>query len=93
MADQANIEIAALQTEIKQLRANFAKLTKKMSEISGNGLAGTRQTQASAETVWGEVQRQAGSLGREIEERPIAAALTALGAGLLLGRLLSPRLG
>ena len=93
MADQAKTEIAALQTEIKQLRVDFAKLTDTMRDIASNGAAGTDQAQASIETVWSEVQRQAGSLGREIEERPIAAALTAFGAGLLLGRLFSPRHG
>jgi hypothetical protein len=93
MADQAKTEIAALQTEIKQLRADFAKLTDTMSDIASNGVAGAGQAQASAEKVWSEVQRQAGSLGREIEERPIAAALTAFGAGLFLGRLLSARRG
>ena len=98
MADKANPEIAALQAEIHQLRSDFAKLTDTMGEIAthgvaGNGFAGSGQTQAAAETVWSEVQRQAGSLGREIEERPIAAALTAFGAGLFLGRLLTGRRG
>ena len=101
MADQAKTEITALQTELKQLRADFAKLTDTMNEIAssgvartvGNGIGTTAELQASAEKVWSEVQRQAGSLGREIEERPITAALTAFGAGLFLGRLLSSRHG
>jgi ElaB/YqjD/DUF883 family membrane-anchored ribosome-binding protein len=89
MADQAKTEIAELQSEIKQLRADFAKLTDTMSDIASNVVAGTGEPLASAEKVWDEVQRQAGSLGREIEERPIAAVLTAFGAGLFLGRLLT----
>ncbi|MGC2411796.1 MAG: hypothetical protein WA459_03740 [Stellaceae bacterium] len=93
MAEKANADIDALQTEIKQLRADFAKLTDTMRDIENNGVAQTGHAQASAEKVWSEVQRQAGSLGREIEERPIAAALTAFGAGLFLGRLLTARRG
>ncbi len=93
MAEKANAEIAALEAEIQQLRADFAKLTDTMSEMATNGVDGTGEPYASAEKVWSEVQRQAGSLGREIEERPIAAALTAFGAGLFLGRLLTARRG
>jgi hypothetical protein len=83
MANQPNTDIATLQTEIEQLRADFAKLA-----------AGVGQPMLPpAENIWTEVQRQAGSLGREIEERPIAAALTAFGAGILLGHLLNARRG
>ncbi|HEV2334827.1 MAG TPA: hypothetical protein VGS13_04985 [Stellaceae bacterium] len=100
MAEKANAEIAALEAEIQQLRADFAKLNDTMSGIAmngvagtPNGVAGTGEPYASAEKIWSEVQRQAGSLGREIEERPIAAAFTAFGAGLFLGRLLTARRG
>ena len=49
--------------------------------------------QASTEKVWTEVKRQAGSVGREIEDRPITAVLTAFGAGVLLGLLLNRHRG
>ena len=100
MAEKPNAEIASLHAELQQLRDDFAKLTDTIGEIGTNGVAGTLNgvagnghAYASAEKVWSEVQRQAGSLGREIEERPIAAALTAFGAGLFLGRLLTARRG
>jgi ElaB/YqjD/DUF883 family membrane-anchored ribosome-binding protein len=90
MADQANTDIAALQTEIKQLRADFAKMAGTMSEIAGDGVAGAvRQGEVSADKVWTELKRQADSVSREIEQRPVAAALTAFGAGALLGLLLN----
>ncbi len=90
MANQTNIDIAALHTEVQQLRADFAKIAETMRDIASN--AG-QQEQDSTEKVWTEVKRQVGSVGREIEERPIAAALTAFGAGVLLGLLLNRHRG
>jgi ElaB/YqjD/DUF883 family membrane-anchored ribosome-binding protein len=88
MADQTNTDIAVLQTEIKQLRADFAKIAGTMRDIANNRVAGAgQQVQASTEKVWTEVKRQAGNAGREIEEKPVASVLTAFGAGVLLGFL------
>ncbi len=65
-----------------------------MRDIASNGVAGAgEKVQASANKMWTEVRRQAHDVSREIEERPIAAALTAFGAGVLLGLLLSGRRG
>jgi ElaB/YqjD/DUF883 family membrane-anchored ribosome-binding protein len=75
MADHATSGIAALQTEIKQLRADFARM-----EL---------QAEPSIDKVWTEVKRHADSVSREIEQRPVAAAPTAFGAGALLGLLLT----
>jgi hypothetical protein len=92
MADKTNADIAALHTEIKQLRADFAEIAETIRDIAS--VAGARQPgQTPSEKVWTEVKRQAGSVGWEIEEKPIAAALTAFGAGVLLGLLLNARRG
>ena len=93
MAEQlTNTDIAALQTEIKQLRTDFAKIAGTMRDLASNSVAEAgQQVQASTEKVWTEVKRQAGTMGREIEDRPVAAALTAFGAGILLGLLLNGR--
>jgi len=88
VADQPTPDVAVLQAEIKQLRTDFAKLAETMHDIAaGDG----QQLQASTEKVWTEVKRHAGNVGREIEEKPIASALTAFGAGILLGLLLNRR--
>jgi len=94
MADQLNTDIAALQSEIKQLRADFAKIAGTMRDLANNSVAAAgQQAQVSTEKVWTEVKRQADSVTREIEERPIAAALTAFGSGILLGLLLNRHRG
>jgi len=92
MADQPNPDITALQTEIKQLRVDFAKIAGTMRDIASNSVTGAgQQVQDSTEKVWTEVKRQAGSMSREIEQRPVATALTVFGAGVFLGFLLSGR--
>lgn len=95
MADETtNPDIAALQTEIKQLQADFAKIAGTIRDIASNSVTGAgQQVQASSEKVWTEVKRQAGNVSREIEDRPLASALSAFCAGVFLGLLLNGRRG
>jgi len=94
MADEPTADIAELQTEIKQLRADFAKIAGTMREIASNRVAGAgQQVQDSTDKVWAEVKRQAENVSREIEERPVVSAVTAFGAGILLGLLLNRHRG
>jgi ElaB/YqjD/DUF883 family membrane-anchored ribosome-binding protein len=92
VADQSKPDVAVLQAEIKQLRTDFAKFSETMQDIVNNGgVEGGEQLQASTEKILTEVKRHAGNVGREIEEKPVASALTAFGAGILLGLLLNRR--
>jgi ElaB/YqjD/DUF883 family membrane-anchored ribosome-binding protein len=94
MADEPNADIAALQIEIKQLRTDFAKVAGTMREIASNSVAGAgQQVEAATDKVWIEVKRRADSVSREIEQNPIAAALTAFSAGVLFGLLLNRHRG
>jgi ElaB/YqjD/DUF883 family membrane-anchored ribosome-binding protein len=90
MADQPSADIAALQAEIKQLRADFAQIAGTIRDLASDSVAAAgQQAQAQTEKVWTEVKRQADCVSREIEEKPIAAALTAFGSGILLGLYLN----
>jgi ElaB/YqjD/DUF883 family membrane-anchored ribosome-binding protein len=92
VADQPKPDVAALQTDIEQLRTDFTKLAETMRGMVGNGVAGEgHQLQTSTDKVWTEVKRHVGSVSREIEEKPVASALTGFGVGILLGLLLNRR--
>lgn len=92
MADNSATDIAALQTDIKQLRADFSKIAGTVIGLAGNSVAGAEEkVAASADKVWTEAKRHAQTVGREIEERPIASALTAFAAGVVFGMLFSGR--
>ena len=94
MAAPSEPDIATLQADIQQLRADFAKMATTMRDVAGSGIVKVGdKAQASAEKAWVEVKRQAQQGGHEIEERPFASALTAFGTGLILGLLLSARRG
>jgi ElaB/YqjD/DUF883 family membrane-anchored ribosome-binding protein len=94
MAAPSEPDIATLQADIQQLRADFAKMATTMRDVAGSGIVKVGdKAQASAEKAWVEVKRQAQQVGHEIEERPFASALTAFGTGLILGLLLSVRRG
>lgn len=87
-------DLATLQADIQQLRAQFTKLATTVRDVAGNKVGKAREkAEKSAEKVWMETQRHAHQLGQEIEERPIASVLTAFGAGLFVGLLFSARRG
>ena len=94
MAVTAQPDISTLQSDIQQLRDDFARMTADMRSYAGNGIARAgSQAQASADKMWGEVKRQAEQVGHEIEVRPFTSALAAFSTGLILGLLLHARRG
>lgn len=94
MATPDQPDTATLQADIQTLRGDFTKLAADLREIAGSGISRAQtQAQDSADRVWGEVKRQAQQVTNEIEERPLASALAAFAAGLVIGMLLNSRRG
>jgi ElaB/YqjD/DUF883 family membrane-anchored ribosome-binding protein len=92
MADQTTTDIAALQSDLKQLRTDFSKIAGTMRGLASNGVASAEESvTASADKMWNEAKRHAQNVSREIEERPITSALTAFTAGVVFGLFLSGR--
>jgi len=64
MAAPSEPDIATLQADIQQLRADFAKMATTMRDVAGSGIVKVGdKAQASAEKAWVEVKRQAQQVG------------------------------
>ena len=87
---QADVE--TLQAEIKKLREDFASLSETLRDVLRHGSTETiAKARESGERLWGEARKHARGLTDEIEEKPVIAALTAFGVGIVLGMLFSHR--
>jgi len=92
MASAAGADVKVLQDQLQQLRTDFAALRETLKELARHGISETaQQATAPGENVWAEVKRGAETVIREIQEKPIIAAFTALGVGFVLGALFSGR--
>src|SRR5438876_8527523 len=81
-------DVRALSDELKQLRDEFTRLGKLLESAARN--AGNEAAQAArttGERAWSEVRRSADELTSRIESRPVTAAATAFGVGVILGLL------
>jgi ElaB/YqjD/DUF883 family membrane-anchored ribosome-binding protein len=85
-------DVEALQAEIKKLRADFASLNETVRDLLHHGGADALgKARESGERAWNETRRRFEGVAAEIEEKPIASAVTAFGIGIVLGLLFSSR--
>jgi ElaB/YqjD/DUF883 family membrane-anchored ribosome-binding protein len=85
-------DVQALADELKQLRAEFAKIAKLLEQTARH--AGDEATQAArdaGERAWTEVKSRADHLTQRIEEKPVASTAMAFGIGVLIGLIFSGR--
>jgi ElaB/YqjD/DUF883 family membrane-anchored ribosome-binding protein len=88
------MDIKALQAEIKDLRADLASLTETLRDLVKHGGAeATAKVRESGEKLWDEAKKKASGLAEEIEDKPVTAAVTAFSVGVLLGMIFSGRRG
>jgi ElaB/YqjD/DUF883 family membrane-anchored ribosome-binding protein len=83
---QTEADIKSLSDELKQLRAEFAKIAQLLESAARH--AGDEATQAArdaGERAWGEVKSRADGLARRIEEKPVNSTAWAFGIGILIG--------
>lgn len=92
MASTKEIDIDALRAEIQQLREDVAKLSETFREtVVHRATEAAAQARDSGEKLWDEAKKQVHGVTREIEEKPIPAAITAFSLGMILGLLFSGR--
>ena len=94
MAGETEADIRKLQDEIARLRAEFAGLSETLKDTvrHGTGEAAAKAREAG-DKAWQEAKAKLGQVNKEIEEKPLAATLTAFGVGLVLGLIFSGRRG
>lgn len=79
-------DIQSLSNELKQLRAEFAKIAQLLEQAARH--AGDEAKEAAldaGERAWSEVRSTADGLARRIEEKPVTATAWAFGIGILIG--------
>lgn len=92
MSTRSESDIESLEAEIKQLRADLAQLSETFRDVLRHGSTeALNRARESGERVWGEARRRAEGISEGIEQKPVAAALTAFGLGMILGMLFSHR--
>lgn len=92
MSTGTDADFQTLQAEIAKLRTDFAEVTKTLQQIVANrSTAVLGDAKDGAEKLAAELQRHARNVATEVEERPMAAALTTFSIGLILGFLFAGR--
>lgn len=88
----SEMETRELLAEMRKLREDVARVGDDfqdvMRRLGGDAFA---KVQDFAEKVWHEAKHRTDDLTREIEKRPLTAALGAFGLGMLVGLIFSGR--
>ena len=91
-ATDFEVEMAALRKDIAALRDDFAATARDAVRAASSGKAQLGETvRHTADDIAEKGSDIASSIGRHIEERPLASVAVAFGAGFLLGKLLERR--
>jgi len=92
MAEQIDADISALRKDLGQMRADFVKLSDTLQHLGRHGVSEALDKVAgSAGRTRDTIQKGGQSLIDEIEERPVAAAVVAFIAGMVLAALFARR--
>ena len=85
-------DVQALRAELKNLRADFSKVTELLKDTARNrGAEAADRLRATAERGWSEAKGTAQTVLEEMEERPLATVAGVFVAGVLFGLLLGSR--
>ena len=94
MNTATSADFEALFDELKQLRADLAKVAKVTeSLVKHAGGEATDFATEAGEQAWKKAKGSFEDVTKQIEERPLGSAAIALGVGVLLGLIVSGRRG
>jgi ElaB/YqjD/DUF883 family membrane-anchored ribosome-binding protein len=92
MTSETNKDTEALVAELKQLRADFAKLGELLQTTARHaGEDAMQRARESGEKAWADARSGAEDVIEKIEENPVSAAGIAFGVGMFLGLIFGSR--
>ncbi|MGD0141748.1 MAG: DUF883 domain-containing protein [Rhizomicrobium sp.] len=92
MTTETSRDTDALIAELKQLRADFAKLGELLQATARHASEdAVQRAKAQGEKAWAEAKTGAEDVIQKIEQNPLSAAGIAFGVGMLLGLLFARR--
>jgi ElaB/YqjD/DUF883 family membrane-anchored ribosome-binding protein len=92
MTTETSKDTDALIAELKQLRADFAKLGELLQTTARHaGEDAVQRAKASGEKAWSDAKSGAEDVIEKIEKNPLSAAGIAFGVGMLFGLLFGRR--
>jgi F0F1-type ATP synthase membrane subunit b/b' len=85
-------DMEALRAELKNLRADFSRITEILKDTAKNrGAEAADKIRQTAERGWSEAKSTAQTVLEEMEERPLGTAMVVFIGGMLFGLLLGGR--
>jgi hypothetical protein len=85
-------DVQALRAELKNLRADFSKVTEILKDTARNrGAEAADKIRQTAERGWSEAKSTAQNVLEEMEERPLGTAMVVFVAGMLFGLMIGGR--
>jgi ElaB/YqjD/DUF883 family membrane-anchored ribosome-binding protein len=92
MTTDLNKDTDALVAELKQLRAEFAKLGDLLQQTAKHaGEDAYQRAREGGEKAWAEARSGAEDVMEKIEQNPVSSAGIAFGVGILLGLVFGSR--
>src|SRR5580765_4498734 len=85
-------DMEALRAELKNLRADFSRITEILKDTAkSRGAEAADKIRQTAERGWTEAKSTAQTVLEEMEERPLGTAMVVFIGGMLFGLLLGGR--
>ena len=88
----SEMDTQSLAAEMRQLRSDFSRVADALREImQQRGGDALDKAHDAAGKMWDEARKRTDGIAREIESKPMAAALGAFGLGIILGAIFGSR--
>lgn len=90
MSTATEKDLKELRNEYASLKSDLAEMKETISKLASDGIIeGRERVRDTARQSRDRARETLGAFENEIEERPITSLAVALGAGFILGKLLS----